>query len=145
MAVDMQKLVLEIEQHVEIDAAEQAIFAALIRRLGEANMRMDGEPMPMVLEARPGGRWYRDLGNDSGHLWGFVQVIKPPTLLEIWGPLFMSYPVAGHLTLRISASAAGSKLMLRHRALGTIDDQHRKGLSEGWKHLLELVKQDCAK
>ena len=39
--------------------------------------------MTMVVEARPGGRWYRDLGGDNGHLWGFVQSIKRPTLLEI--------------------------------------------------------------
>ena len=41
----------------------------------------------MKIEPWPGGRWYRDLGNNAGHLWGHVQVIKPPTLLEICGPL----------------------------------------------------------
>ena len=46
--------------------------------------------MPMILETKPGGRWYRDLGGDNGHHWGFVQSIKRPALLEIWGPLFMS-------------------------------------------------------
>ena len=47
--------------------------------------------MPMKLEAWPGGRWYRDLGDGNGHFWGHVQAIKRPTLLEISGPLFMSY------------------------------------------------------
>ena len=47
---------------------------------------------PMVIEPWPGGRWYRDLGNNAGHLWGHVQVIKPPTLLELCGPMFMSFP-----------------------------------------------------
>jgi uncharacterized protein YndB with AHSA1/START domain len=42
--------------------------------------------MPMVLEARPGGRWFRDLGGNDGHFWGLVQAIKRPTLLEITGP-----------------------------------------------------------
>ena len=49
--------------------------------------------MPMKIEPWPGGRWYRDLGNDNGHFWGHVQAIKQPTLLEIYGPLFMSYPL----------------------------------------------------
>ena len=44
----------------------------------------------MTLEPRPGGRWFRDLGDDNGHFWGHVQAIKRPTLLEITGPLFMS-------------------------------------------------------
>ena len=41
-------------------------------------------------EAHPGGRWYRDLGGNNGHVWAFVQSIKRPVLLEFWGPLFMS-------------------------------------------------------
>ena len=49
--------------------------------------------MPMMLEAWPGGRWFRDLGNGNGHLWGHVQAIKAPTLLEITGPLMMSFAV----------------------------------------------------
>ncbi len=32
--------------------------------------------MPMKLEAWPGGRWFRDLGDGNGHLWGHVQAIK---------------------------------------------------------------------
>jgi hypothetical protein len=44
-----------------------------------------GKPLPMKIEPWPCGRWYRDLGNNRRHLWGYVQVIKPPTLLEICG------------------------------------------------------------
>jgi uncharacterized protein YndB with AHSA1/START domain len=99
--------------------------------------------MPMRLERRPGGRWYRDLGDDAGHLWGFVQVIKPPTLLEISGPMFMSYPVAGHLALRLTEQDGGTRLSLRHRALGFIDEEHRQGVTAGWSHYLNGVKQDC--
>jgi hypothetical protein len=45
----------------------------------------------MILEQWPGGRWSRDHGNGIGHLWGHVQVIKPPVLLELSGLMFMSY------------------------------------------------------
>ena len=48
--------------------------------------------MPMNIEPWPGGRWFRDLGNNNGHFWGNVQAIKRPTLLEITGPLFASLP-----------------------------------------------------
>jgi hypothetical protein len=53
--------------------------------------------------ARPGGRWYRDLGEDNGHFWGTVQAIKRPTLLEITGPLFMSYAAVSNLQYRLSS------------------------------------------
>ena len=56
------------------------------------------------LEPRPGGRWYRDLGGDNGHLWGFVQSIKRPSLLEIWGPLFVSTGATSHPIFRLSES-----------------------------------------
>ena len=73
-------------------------------------------PMPMVLEEWPGGRWFRDLGNGQGHLWGFVQVIKPPTLIEIQGPLFMSYAVAGHVQMRLTQISDRTTLVLSARA-----------------------------
>jgi len=53
----------------------------------------DGTSLQMKLEAWPGGRWYRDLGNNMGHFWGHVQAIKAPNLIEICGPLF--YVCAG--------------------------------------------------
>lgn len=99
--------------------------------------------MPMRLECWPGGRWFRDLGDEAGHLWGFVQVIKPPTLLEIIGPMFMSYPVAGHIAFRVEPIDNGSKLSVRHRALGLISDEHRQGVTHGWTHYLSSVKIAC--
>ena len=80
-------------------------FRALLRRFSTDSAEPNGKPMPMVLEQWPGGRWFRDLGNGQGHLWGFVQVIKPPTLIEIHGPLFMSYAVAGHVQFRMTQVA----------------------------------------
>ncbi len=97
--------------------------------------------MPMVLEEWPGGRWFRDLGNGQGHLWGFVQVIKPPTLLEIHGPMFMSYAAAGHLQLRLTLISGGTELSLRHRVLGMVDEGHREGLTHGWDYCLKGVKE----
>jgi len=97
----------------------------------------------MVLERWPGGRWFRDLGSGMGHLWGLVQVIKPPTLLEVHGPLFMSYPAAGHLQFRLSQVSGGTELTVRHRVLGTIDEQHRQGVTAGWNALLQAVKSRC--
>ena len=73
-----------------MQASIETTFASLVTQLGRQNETPDGKPMPMILETKPGGRWYRDLGGDNGHLWGFVQSIKRPSLLEIWGPLFMS-------------------------------------------------------
>jgi hypothetical protein len=51
--------------------------------------------MSMKIEPWPGGRWFHDLGDNigdnNGHLWGHVQAIKKPTLLEITGSLSKGY------------------------------------------------------
>lgn len=140
--MDMKDLTLDVEQHIDIQAAIGDVFEGLIRRLSDRSTMPDGTAMPLVLERWPGGRWFRDLGNGVGHLWGFVQVIKPPTLLEIYGPTFMSVPVSGHLAVRLTQVPGGARVTLRHRALGMIEPEHRK-VDEGWNHYLKSLKADC--
>src|SRR5216684_4299222 len=125
----LDDLTLDVEQHIEIKAAPEKVFPALLHNLGKGN-------------TRPGGRWYRDRGNGIGHLWGFVQVIKPPVLLELSGPMFMSYPALNHLEAKVEKTAGGSKVTYRHRAIGMIDPEHRKNVGKGWKHYLDSVGKD---
>jgi hypothetical protein len=131
--MDLQKCVLEIEQQIVVKASPSVAFEGLIRQLTNVNA------MPLMLERFPGGRWFRDLGDHSGHLWGFVQVIKPPTLLEIQGPMFMSYPVAGHVQFRLVESPDGTKVTVRHRAFGLIEEAHREGAVKGWQQILNGI------
>ena len=138
---ETQELTLNVEQSIDINTAIGDAYKALVRRLTVDSSTPDNQPMPMVLEEWPGGRWFRDLGNGQGHLWGFVQVIKPPTLIEIQGPMFMSYPVAGHVQFRLTQIAGGTELYLRHQALGLVEDEHRQGVVPGWKHFVESVKE----
>lgn len=138
---DIEELTLDLSQSIEINAAIGDAYSALVKRLSVDNSTPDNKPMPMVLEEWPGGRWFRDLGNGQGHLWGFVQVIKPPTLIEIHGPMFMSYAVAGHMQLRLTQIAGGAELSLRHRVLGIVEDKHREGVALGWSCFLNGVKQ----
>jgi hypothetical protein len=100
-----------------------------------------GTPLPMVIEPWPGGRWYRDLGKSTGHLWGHVQVIKPPLLLELCGPLFMSYPGVNHLQYRLTAADGGTRLALAHRAFGQIPQEVRERATEGWSYRLDRVRE----
>lgn len=129
-----------IEKEVLIAAPVEIAFESLLEELGPANEIPGGKSMPMVLEAWPGGRWFRDLGHNNGHFWGHVQVIKAPTLLEIVGPLFMSYPSANHVQYRLTTEGIGTKLKLTHRAWGEIAAEHREGVDQGWGYKVERVK-----
>jgi uncharacterized protein YndB with AHSA1/START domain len=140
MTAAPSELLLNIHQEIDIDAPPAVVFEAMLEQVGPGGDHPDGTPMPMKLEAWPGGRWYRDLGNNTGHFWGHVQVIKPPTLLEITGPMFMSYPVASHIQYRLTPQGSGTRLSLTHRVMGDMPPEHRKGVTKGWDHILSRIK-----
>jgi hypothetical protein len=136
----LDNLTLDLTEEIRIQASLDATFEALLEEMGPHNTGIGGVPMPMVLEARPGGRWYRDLGDDNGHFWGHVQAIKRPTLLEITGPLFMSMPVVSNLQYRLKDVDGGTLISFRHSALGFIPDDFRQGMMRGWAALHDRVR-----
>jgi len=66
--------------------------------------------------------------------------IKRPTLLEITGPLFMSYPVVLE-GVPLEAERWRTLLTFHHTALGLILDDHRKGVSKGMVLYHESVRK----
>ena len=141
IAESIENLTLNITQEIHVKASLEVTFEALLEQLGPGNQVMDGTPMPMKLEAWPGGRWFRDLGDGNGHFWGHVQAIKRPTLLEFTGPLFMSYPVASNVQYRLSETDGGTLIKFHHAALGLIQDDHRRGVTGGWGAMNERVRK----
>lgn len=142
--MNLDELTFDVSQEVEIKAAPGTVFRNMTSQLSEI-MGGDEKPMNFVLEEWPGGRWFRDLGNGQGHLWGLVQVIKPPTLLEVTGPMMMSYPVSGHVQFRLTQIAGGTLLALRHRAFGLIVADHRENVNKGWALILKKIKEGAEK
>jgi hypothetical protein len=138
--LSLEETTIHIAQEIEVRASIGVAFAALLDQLGPFNETEVDKPMPMKLEAWPGGRWYRDLGNNNGHYWGTVQAIKKPTLLEIWGPLFMSNPVTNNIQYRLKESGGVTLITFRHQAFGLILEEYRKS-KEGWNHIHERVRQ----
>lgn len=135
----IESLILNITQEIHVKASLQTTFEALLEQIGPENESERGK-MPMKIEAWPGGRWYRDLGDNNGHLWGHVQAIKRPTLLEITGPLFMSYGVVSNVQYRLSEEHGETVIRFHHKAFGMIQDEHRRGVSEGWTHINQRIK-----
>jgi hypothetical protein len=138
-ATETQGLV--ITETILVQADLETTFASLITQLGRQNETPDGKPLPMILEPRPGGRWYRDLGGDNGHLWGFVQSIKRPALLEIWGPLFISTAAVSNLTYRLSELDGGTQIAFTHRLFGPVPDEFREHMAPGWSAIHARIKR----
>ena len=141
IAPAIENLSLNISEEVQIRSSLATTFAALLEELGLSNEGHNGAPMPMKLEPWPGGRWFRDLGENNGHCWGHVQAIKRPTLLEIAGPLMMSFAVASNLQYRLKEVDGATLLTLRHTALGLFPDGYRDALSQGWPLLFDRIRR----
>ena len=139
-APTVENLTLNITQEIRVEASLEATFDALLAQMGPGNETPEGMPLPMTIEPRPGGRWFRDLGNDNGHFWGHVQAIKRPTLLEITGPLFISSAVVSNVQYRLTSVDGGTLITFRHSALGFVPDDYRQGIGRGWTALLERVR-----
>jgi hypothetical protein len=140
-AESVENLTLEIKQEMRVRAALATTFAALLEELGPSSQRPDGTSMQMKLEPWPGGRWFRDLGDNNGHCWAHVQSIKRPTLLEFYGPLFMSQPVANHVIYRLSQEGNETVIKFSHTAFGPIQPEHREGVKQGWTHMHSKVRE----
>ena len=76
----------------------------------------------------------------SGKSPGAVIQVFQPTLLEIYGPLFMSYPAVSNLQYRLSEADGGTLIKFRHTALGLLPDDLRKNVSKGWSSLNERIR-----
>lgn len=137
-------LTINLTEEIHVRASLDVTFAALLEELGPSNTGHNDAPMPMVLEAWPGGRWFRDLGEGNGHLWGHVQAIKRPTLLEICGPLMMSFAVSSNVQYRLNEADGGTLITLRHTALGLFPDGYREALGQGWTQLAARLRRHTA-
>src|SRR5271168_2505210 len=104
----LENLTFTIKQEIRVQAPLEVTFAALLEQLGPGNETPDGKSLNLKIEPWPGGRWYRDLGDDNGHLWAHVQAIKRPTLLEFVGPLFASFPMLSNVQYRLSEMNGGT-------------------------------------
>jgi len=139
--ISIEEMTLNVTQEIRVRASLPTTFAALLEQLGGSNEMPDGTPLPMKLEAWPGGRWFRDTGNGNGHFWATVQAITNPTLLEFNGPLFMSYPVSNNVQYRLSEEGGETVIKFSHTAFGLIQEAHRKGVTGGWGHINELIRK----
>jgi hypothetical protein len=136
------ELSILIQKEAIIAAPATIVFDSILAQLGPEFVQGDGKAQPLKIEPWPGGRWFRDLGNNTGHFWGHVQVIKPPTLLELCGPFFMSYAAINHAQWRVTQDASGkaSTLSLVHRCLGDVSPEHREGMTKGWEFIVSKIK-----
>ncbi len=141
----VESLTFKIEQEIRVNASLEVTFNALLEQLGPSFETHDGKSLQMKLEAWPGGRWFRDLGDGNGHCWATVQAIKRPTLLEFSGPLMMSFPVANNVQYRLAEQNGETLIKFCHAGFGDIPEDRKNGMRGGWSMIHESVRQRAEK
>ena len=137
----LEDLTVTIKQEIHVQAPMDITFNALLEQLGPGNETPDGKSLNMKIEAWPGGRWYRDLGDGNGHFWANVQAIKRPSLLEFSGPLFASFPMVSNLQYRLTEVDGGTLIAFKHTALGFIPDDVKAGMDKGWTAMHARIRE----
>lgn len=138
--VSLSDNAMNIEQEIRVKASLDATFATLLEQLGPGFATPAGVSLQSKIEPWPGGRWFRDLGDNNGHFWANVQSIKRPTLLEFSGPLMMSLAVVNNVQYRLSEEGGVTLIKFHHYAFGAIPESFRTGMPEGWGLLLQQIK-----
>jgi uncharacterized protein YndB with AHSA1/START domain len=133
--------VLEVIREIEIAAPIDIVFETVLENMGPLNEAPDKTPHNLTLEAWPGGRWYRDFGSNSGYWWGTVQSIRPPELLELHGPMFMSAPAVSNVLFRLKEESGLTRIDFSHRAVGLIPHHLMDGVdvNKGWSNFFTNV------
>lgn len=139
--LNLENLTLTIDKEIHVKAPMDVTFAALLEQLGPGNETPDGKSLNMKIEAWPGGRWYRDMGDDNGHFWANVKAIVRPSLLEFVGPLFASFPFVSNVQYRLSEVDGGTLIKFRHAALGFVPEEMKAGMDVGWASMHERVRK----
>jgi uncharacterized protein YndB with AHSA1/START domain len=137
----LENLTFTLNNEIHVKASLEKTFAALLEQLGPGNETMEGKSLNLKIEAWPGGRWYRDLGDGNGHFWAVVQAIKRPTLLEFTGPIFASFPLVNNVQYRLKEVEGGTLIVFRHTALGLLTDDHKAEMPKGWAAMHDRVRR----
>lgn len=140
-SIEQEVQTLHVTKSETIAASVEVVWEALLHQLGPGSEFEPGKSMSMVLEAFPGGRWWRDLGNSTGHLWAHVQVIKPNKILELCGPMFMSYAAASHIQYKLVPAGNKTRLELVHTAFGFIPADVAAGVQGGWGEQMKFIRE----
>jgi uncharacterized protein YndB with AHSA1/START domain len=132
---------LQILRETRIAAPIDIVFECILEQMGPLNEAPDRTPMPMKIEPWPGGRWFIDSGNNTGHFWGVVQSIRPNDLLEIHGPMFMSAPAISHILYRLTETAGTTTINFSHNVIGQIPQEYMDGIdiNTGWTNYFERL------
>jgi uncharacterized protein YndB with AHSA1/START domain/DNA-binding transcriptional ArsR family regulator len=131
---------IQIEQEIRVDAPPAKVFDALTGDVsawwGAPYLQSAPHARKVVLEAKPGGRFYEEWSNDEGAIWGFVTNIKKNERIIMNGAMAWSGNVQGLVRFDLEEDGGATVVRFTHKVMGEVDDEMRTAYSGGWEDLL---------
>jgi len=131
--------VVQYELQIDIDAPRERVWRALTDQLSSwwlKDFHVLGEDSIVMLEPRPGGRLYEQLG-DASLLWYTVLHVAPNESLSLAGHCTQDWggPCSTLLTLRLSDADGRTCLSVSDALYGHVTDGQVESLQSGWRML----------
>lgn len=134
---------ISIKQSIEIDAPKDAVWEAITGDIGGwwgAPYMLDDESTEITVDARLGGLVAEGHG-ETRMAWGTITGICPGNLLEFAGAMGMGLGTYGQVSFGLAeADGGGTRVVLRHEAMGTFDAGNQEGYTHGWADLAQRLK-----
>jgi DNA-binding transcriptional ArsR family regulator/uncharacterized protein YndB with AHSA1/START domain len=128
-----------IEQEIDVKAASADVFRALTLDIGEwwGQPHLRDDARDVTLDPVPGGLVKQVTRDGGGNVMFIVQAVRRDHLLVLHGTMGISNMV--HMTVRFElepAKGGGTRLLLKHWAIGDIAAAIRDDFVRGWQDLL---------
>jgi uncharacterized protein YndB with AHSA1/START domain len=146
-----------VQRSVVVKAGLERSFAAFTGNIGRwwpRSHHIGGTPLQsVVLEGRPGGRWY-EVGDDGAECeWGKVLLWEPPTRLILAWQVDANWKYDPTLVTEVEVvftalEGGGTQVDLEHRNLERFGDQGQRvrdsiGSDRGWLGILKSFAVDA--
>lgn len=128
-----------IHQQVEIAAPRQVVFHALTQRIGDwwgPPYLANPETTDLTLDLRPGGALREIWPDGGGAVWGTIEILDAPRLIQFNSRAFMPGAVAGLVTFELAESGGVTRVTVDHRVIGMFEADRPAIHEGGWGDLL---------
>ena len=129
--VEQEIQTISIQREIAIAAPIEIAFEAMLEEMGPGGEMPDGKPFPMVIEPWPGGRWYRDLGNNPATSGGTSRSSSRRRCSSCAGRCSCPSPPSTTCSTGFTADGEGTRLEFTHRAMGPIPERGPGGRGTG--------------
>jgi uncharacterized protein YndB with AHSA1/START domain/DNA-binding transcriptional ArsR family regulator len=131
---------LNIEQTLDFKAPPAELFRALTLDIGEwwATANTPADVRDVVFDPTPGGIVKQVTRDGGGTVLFTVQSIQRDRLLVLNGTLGIDNVILGTVRLELeTVRGGGTRLLLKHWAIGELAPTAQEGFTKGWKGLLD--------